>query len=34
MKTFKCPNCKRDTESKDDIVIILCSCGEYMEEDI
>jgi len=34
MRTWKCPNCKRETIEKSKIVIVLCKCGEYMDEQI
>lgn len=32
MKTWKCPNCKRERETEDDIKMLVCRCQEEMEE--
>lgn len=37
MKTCKCPNCHREIEMEDNIVMVQCKCGEvaydrYAEE--
>jgi len=29
MKKWKCNNCKREKSTEDNIIILLCSCGEY-----
>ena len=32
MKTFKCPNCHKEREKENNIKMVLCGCGYYMEE--
>jgi len=32
MKQWKCPNCKRDKETEDNIITVQCKCGEWFEE--
>ena len=32
MKNWKCPNCKREKKTEDDIVTIRCKCGDYFLE--
>ena len=32
MKHWYCPNCHRDKTTEDNIILSLCSCGEYMKE--
>ena len=32
MKNYKCPHCKREREKGDEIMIVECLCGEFMEE--
>lgn len=31
MKTVKCPDCKREREINDDVIITLCKCGWGIE---
>ena len=32
IKSWKCPNCNRETITYDEIKGILCGCGEYFME--
>ena len=32
MKIFKCPNCKDVKTKKDNITLVHCPCGEFMEQ--
>jgi hypothetical protein len=32
MKEWKCPNCKRDKITEENIVLSMCVCGEYFKE--
>lgn len=32
MKTWKCPDCKSETETPEDIIMIVCGCGKGMKE--
>lgn len=32
MKTFKCQNCKRETQKDDDVLMVMCPCGYAMDE--
>jgi len=31
MKSWKCPWCKHEIETEDNIKVLMCGCGEYME---
>ena len=31
MKQVKCPNCKREFELNENIVVYMCPCGELMD---
>ena len=31
MKTIKCPNCKREYEVINEVIISQCKCGELIE---
>jgi len=32
MKQWKCPSCKREKTTEDNIVKVVCLCGEYYQE--
>ena len=32
MKLFKCPNCHKEREKENNIKMVFCGCGYYMEE--
>jgi len=32
MKKWKCPNCKREKETKDDVIMSMCKCGYELKE--
>lgn len=31
MKIVKCPNCKREFETKSDSIMCVCKCGEIID---
>ena len=33
MKSWKCPNCKRERLTQKEIVSLKCICGEYLKEE-
>lgn len=30
---WRCPNCKRTRETDENIIMVRCGCGEYMESE-
>lgn len=32
MKKFKCPNCHNEKEVDDNIIMVSCGCGYFMDE--
>jgi len=32
MKQWKCSYCKRTRETKDEVIVVPCLCGDFMEE--